>query len=128
MPVSNCALVVEDDTAPSYIFQQVLVSLGLSVTGASNGATALDCLRRNKYDIIILDLLLPRISGLELLQHRLHLERFRECPIVVVTAHVGLRDEVQLGPRDHFLLKPVFLRDLYNTVSGVFPRFDSISP
>lgn len=124
--MSRCALVVEDDAATSFIFQQVLVSFGLSVTTASNGAAALECLRRNAYDIVILDLLLPRVSGLELLQHRTHLEPFRQCPIIVVTAHVGMRGEITLGPRDQFLLKPVFLRDLYDVVGNIFPRFDPV--
>jgi CheY-like chemotaxis protein len=122
-----CALVIEDDSATSYIFQQVLASLGLAVTVAHNGEVALECLQRNTYDVIILDLLLPRVSGIELLQYRHNMEPFRECPILVVTAHASLRNEITLGPRDQFLLKPVFLRDLHQVVSKMFPRYNQLS-
>lgn len=114
------ALVIEDDRGTSEIFEQVLVSLGLTVTCARNGATALERLQRQAYDVVFLDLLLPRISGLELLKQRDTIAHF-DCPVVVVTAHKRMRETLPLGPRDHFLLKPVQVRDLTEIISHVIP-------
>ena len=122
----NRALVIEDDAATSYIFQQVLTSLGLTVSSASDGATALECLRHHSYELIFLDLLLPRVSGIELLHACQELEHLKQCPVVVVTAHSRLREEVVLRPNDQFLLKPVQLRDLYGVVGHALSHDISI--
>jgi CheY-like chemotaxis protein len=121
--MSYCALVIEDDSATSFIFQQVLASLGLTVKCASDGATALDCLDKNAYDIVFMDLLLPRVSGRELLEKRSQIEHLKDCPVVVVTAHSRMKDEIALGPRDQFLTKPVLLRDLFDVVGNALPDF-----
>lgn len=117
----HCALVIEDDAATNYIFQQVLSSLGLQVSSASDGACALDCLSSHTYDLIVLDLLLPRVSGVELLRQCQQSEHLKQCPIVIVTAHSRMRGEIVLRPNDQFLLKPVLLKDLFDTVSRIFP-------
>ena len=119
MPPS--AFVIEDDPATSYIFQQVLSSLGLRISSAGDGATALEWLTHRPYDLILLDLLLPRVSGVELLKQCQQLEHLKQCPIVIVTAHSRMRCEIVLRPNDHFLLKPVLLRDLYGLVSRLLP-------
>lgn len=125
MHMPHCALVIEDDSATSYVFQQILLSLGLKVNCASDGKTALDCLHDSTYDIIFMDLLLPRLSGIELLERRNEIEHLRDCPVVVVTAHSRMKDEIPLGPRDQFLLKPVLLRDLTRVVTNALPDIAS---
>ena len=124
----HCALVIEDDAATSYIFQQVLSSLGLSVSSAGDGATALECLHHQTYDLIFLDLLLPRVSGMELLRQCHQLEHLQNAAIVIVTAHARMRGELALRPNDQFLLKPVLLRDLYTVVSHALPDVVPVTP
>lgn len=119
--MAQYALVVEDDTGTSYVFQELLKSLGFTVICARDGATALEYMRQQSYDVVFMDLLLPRVSGFELLAHRDQLDHLRDCPVVVVTAHSRMKDDLPLGPRDRFLVKPVPLRDLCDTVCDMLP-------
>lgn len=115
------ALVIEDDEGTRDVLQQVLLSLGIKVTCAKDGATGLEHIQKHPYDVVFMDLLLPRVSGFELLEQRDQIAHLKRCPIVIMTAHSRMRDEVPLGPRDHFLVKPVPVRDLFSVIGHVIP-------
>lgn len=60
-------LVVDDDRVTRHLLITVLKRAGFSVAGAANGAAALDRLRRKEYDLVLLDVWMPRFNGLEVL-------------------------------------------------------------
>lgn len=104
------ALVVDDDPAAQFIYEQVLVPLGFDVVTAGDGATALDFLRARAFQLITLDLLLPVVSGQDLIDFIHQAPHLQATRVMVVSAHPRFRDSVTLGPNDSFLIKPVTLQ------------------
>jgi DNA-binding response OmpR family regulator len=89
-------LIVEDDDLLRDALGAQLAQAGHAVTPAADGALAQGLLEAQRYDGVILDLGLPRVSGLELLQWiRL---RHSALPVLVLTARDGVDDRVQ-GPQ-----------------------------
>jgi len=74
-------LIAEDDRALGYLLGNMLQTAGFSVVVATNGTEALQFLRRNRFDLVLLDLGLPGIGGLEILAR---LRKFKTRPLVVV--------------------------------------------
>lgn len=79
-------LVVEDDDAIRILMKRVLSRAGYLVTEATDGAVAIERLQVERYDAIILDLMMPRVNGFEVLAYmREHLDA-RKCVIVASAA------------------------------------------
>jgi len=62
-------LVAEDDRTTRYLLRGVLRPAGFSVATAADGRAALDRLRRKKFDVLLTDVWMPRMNGLELMAH-----------------------------------------------------------
>jgi PAS domain S-box-containing protein len=80
------ALVVDDDEGIRSLFQRSFAEDGWTVDEAENGAVALDLARRNRPDLILLDLMMPVMDGFEFVMHYRGLEGCGGTPIIVVTA------------------------------------------
>src|SRR5262249_4360759 len=106
-PVVQRILVVEDQADARISLQQVLqLSLGLEVDTAEDGAQALERLQQRPYSIVITDLRMPRLSGMELI-HAVH-DRKINVTVVVTTGHGSIKEAVEamrLGAYE-FLTKP----------------------
>ncbi len=114
-------LVVDDDAALNAAVARELGNRGFQITSAFDGDTALELLRNRDFDAVLLDLALPRLHGLELLQ-RLHGEQVPRHPPVVVFSgdeeselararamgldHV-LRKPAPIGQVEHALLEAI---------------------
>jgi signal transduction histidine kinase/CheY-like chemotaxis protein/CHASE3 domain sensor protein len=79
-------LLVEDHQAQSEALRQMMEKQGIAVDQAFDGASAFDKLQENEYQCVILDLNLPDISGLDLLDKIKAIERFSSLPVVINTA------------------------------------------
>lgn len=102
-------LIAEDDPASRELLAEVLRNAGYSVVEASDGAEAVALLDRQRPDLIILDIQMPKLDGFQVLQHlRQHLSL--PLPrVVAMTAHalVGNREHaLELG-FDEYLTKPI---------------------
>ncbi len=99
-------LVVEDARDMNRLIVKTLTRAGYSVDGCYNGEEALDCLLGAAYDAIILDVMMPRMDGYELLR-RLR-EQGVDTPVLFLTARDTVADRVKgldLGA-DDYLIKP----------------------
>ena len=63
------ALVVEDDAATRHALVDLIASSGIDVDWSADGETAVGYLSRQSYDVVILDLVLPKISGMDIMEH-----------------------------------------------------------
>lgn len=81
-------LIVDDSEDMRYLLEQILEGAGYGVTIAENGFTALTQAKLHHPDLILMDLSLPGMSGLEAVEHLRQLNEFRDTPIIAVTAHV----------------------------------------
>lgn len=99
-------LVVEDAKDMNRLITKTLKKAGYSVDGCFDGEEALDCLLGAEYDALLLDVMLPKMDGYEVLK-RLR-ERGEDTPVLLLTARDAISDRVKgldLGA-DDYLVKP----------------------
>lgn len=114
-------LVVEDDATIRDTLSFNLMKEGYLVTVAKDGAEALSKARETRPDLILLDLMLPELNGLEVCRI---LRRERDVPIIMLTAKESEVDKVvglQLGA-DDYVTKPFSLRELFARMTAVLRR------
>ena len=118
-------LVIEDDTDINNVISDTLTKSGYSCTQAFSGTEALLCLERENYALAIMDLMLPGISGEELLPK---LKEKQQIPVIVVSAKDGLDSKINLltnGAED-YLTKPFEIQELVARVGVQIRRFAEI--
>ena len=94
MPDAKRVLVVDDDTEIRGLLTSMLVRRNMTVDQATDGREALDLLKKNKYAVVLLDLMMPNVSGFEVLEA---IENSAVQPVVLV---VTAADSEQLGELD----------------------------
>jgi DNA-binding response OmpR family regulator len=107
MTPQNSILIVDDEDGLRRTLSLILQKENYQVETAANAEEALNCIRAREYDLMFLDLNLPRMSGIDLLDevHR----QFPHMPVLILTAHAALESAIQavrLGARD-YLIKPI---------------------
>ena len=116
-------LVVDDEPRIADICRDYLERAGFKVTTASNGADALVIARNRQPDLVVLDLGLPKLDGLDVTKA---LRKYSNVPIIMLTARVDESDKLvglELGA-DDYLTKPFSPRELVARVRAVFRRTD----
>lgn len=100
--------VIEDDLPIGNLLEEVLEKQGYAVRRAYSGTEALYLLEREKPDLALLDLMLPGLSGEEVLPH------LSGVPVIVLTAKAGVEDKVKLllGGAADYLTKPFEIPEL----------------
>ena len=101
------ALVVEDDTITSTLLRRLLEQQGCQVDVAADGRIALDLAVKNDYQVILLDIVLPKLSGTEVME-RLRVARPEALARVIVVTGLDVKDIRKLFPTTcDALSKPV---------------------
>jgi len=116
-------LIVEDDTTLLDVLKYNLQKEGYSVISATDGAEALDKARSNKPDLILLDIMLPVLDGLEVCRI---LRKEMTVPIIMLTAKADEIDRVvglEIGA-DDYITKPFSIRELIARVKATFRRLE----
>jgi two-component system, OmpR family, alkaline phosphatase synthesis response regulator PhoP len=119
-------LVVDDEQPIAEIARDYLQHAGFSVITAGDGAAALDTARAQRPDLIVLDLALPRVDGLDVAKA---LRRESAVPIIMLTARVEEADRLrglELGA-DDYITKPFSPRELVARVKAVLRRVDGVA-
>jgi len=101
-------LVVDDEEVNVDFFQLMLGKLGFDVDVAFNGEEALERLEKSRPDIILLDLVMPKINGFELTEILKGKDQTRDIPIIILSAIDDIREKVdmlELGIED-YITKP----------------------
>ena len=115
-------LIVEDEEKIAGFLKKGMEEEGWSVDTASNGITALDVLKAGKYDVIILDIMLPKLDGLSVL--RSMRENTDNTPVLLLTAKDSVSDRVK-GLRfgaDDYLIKPFAFDELLARIEALARR------
>ena len=119
-------LVVEDEPAIGEVVVRYLQRAGYRPRLASDGQAALAAVAADPPDLMILDLMLPRVDGLEVMR-RVRESQHRRVAIILLTAKVDELDRViglRLGA-DDYLVKPFFPAELVARVDAVLRRVDT---
>ncbi len=116
------ALIVEDDAAARELLGQLLESLDFVFDLAADGEEALRSLGEQEYDIILLDIVLPKVSGIEVMES-LQRHRPRLLGKVIVVTGLDIREIRSLFPAVHETLsKPVLPGRLREAVRSCITR------
>lgn len=118
-------LVVDDEPEIVRILRDYLERAGFAVITAGDGEAALTAARRRRPDLVILDLTLPSLDGLDVARA---LRRDGELPIIMLTARVDEADRVlglELGA-DDYVSKPFSPREVVARVRAVLRRIDGV--
>ncbi len=116
-------LVVDDEPGIAQLCRDYLERGGFKVLTAGNGADALAIARTKQPDLVVLDLGLPKMDGLDVTRA---LRKYSNVPIIMLTARVDESDKLiglELGA-DDYLTKPFSPRELVARVRAVFRRID----
>jgi two-component system alkaline phosphatase synthesis response regulator PhoP len=108
MPERLRILVVDDERDTLDLIDLTLSSAGYEVHLANNGAESLEKIRQDRFDVILLDIMMPDMTGFDVLR-TLNQERNELPPVIFLTAKSLPEDRemgLQLGAKD-FLIKPV---------------------
>jgi len=117
-------LVVEDEKNISQLIQIHLEKEGLAVEACFDGESALQSIKKERPDLICLDILLPGISGLQLCQYLKANEAYKDIPILIVSA-LGEEDDVVKGldlGADDYVAKPFSPKIFRARVNSVLRR------
>ncbi|NJL95596.1 MAG: response regulator, partial [Anaerolineae bacterium] len=101
----NFVLVVDDDTATRDMVQQELGAAGIHSLAARNGAEALQLLQEQVPDLVLMDLMLPEINGLEVAARLRQDPRTLTLPVIIISGADRQAEARRLGI-DHYLTKP----------------------
>lgn len=114
-------LLVDDDTGLIQLLQLVFESRGFDITVAFNGAQALEILEKEQPEVIVLDLMMPDVSGLEVCKQVRANPRISHIPIIILTARAGeeTRHEALDAGATKYLVKPVRPSDLVKHICDV---------
>jgi two-component system response regulator RegX3 len=121
LPMPESILVVEDDAAIADAVTYALQNEGFSVERAEDGERALDLARNRPYDLMVLDLRLPRLSGIEVCRT---LRGESGLPILMLTAKDSELDRVvglEVGA-DDYVTKPFSMAELMSRVRAILRR------
>ncbi|WP_320055568.1 response regulator [Desulfuromonas thiophila] len=114
-PLGGLVLLVEDNPVNQELAQELLHSFGCQVELASHGQQALECLRQKDYDLVLMDLQMPVMDGLAATRAIRQQPRWRELPILAMTASAFTEDRdscLAAGMNDH-VAKPIEPDQLY---------------
>ena len=114
-------LIVEDEMPIADLLDMSLTAAGYSCDCLDNGAAAADAVESRRYDLILLDVMLPGIDGFELMEYLAPLQ----IPVIFITARSAVKDRIKglkLGA-DDYIVKPFEIAELLARVETVLRRY-----
>ena len=111
-------LIVEDNELNMKLFHDLLEAHGYQTVGTRNGIEALDLARKHKPDLILMDIQLPEVSGLEVTKWLKDDPELKVIPVVAVTAFAMKGDEERIreGGCEAYLSKPISVAKFIETI------------
>lgn len=119
----NSVMIIEDEPDAAELFAEMMRLNGYRVLKTYSGTPAMTLIAQQKPDVIILDIMMPDVSGLDVLRNIRKNPELAALPVVVVSAKATAAD-IRAGldaGATVYLTKPVSYVDLKNAVEGVMP-------
>lgn len=118
MPKS--VLIVEDNELNMKLFNDLLESHGYLTLQTRNGLKAIDIARAEHPDLILMDIQLPEVSGLEVTKWLKEDDSLRHIPVIAVTAFAmkGDEDKIRQGGCEAYISKPISVASFLDTIDG----------
>lgn len=116
--MSKTVLIVEDNELNMKLFHDLLDAHGYQTLQTKDGMEALAMVRQHRPDLILMDIQLPEVSGLEVIKWIKEDDNLRSIPVVAVTAFAMKGDEEKMreGGCDAYIAKPISVGKFIETV------------
>ena len=116
-------LVVDDEPNILYALEETVRDLGFECIAACDGEDALVIARGARPDLILTDVIMPRLNGFELCEKLKADAATRDIPVIIVTVRAGDRDRKQgdTAGADGYIVKPFHLTDLKEIIDRLLP-------
>lgn len=107
----NRILIVEDEVPIAQLIEMSLARAGYQCEAVNDGCAAADKIEQNDYDLVLLDIMLPQLSGMEVLRR---LRRESDLPVIMLTARDSVIDKVSGldSGADDYITKPFAIEEL----------------
>ena len=119
-------LIAEDDQELSQLFAHVLAKNGYLAKGVSNGKEALEAMEHDYFDLLISDIMMPKMDGYELVRQMR--ERGNQTPVMMITARDAFDDMRQgfLSGTDDYMVKPINVNEMVLRIGALLRRSQMI--
>ena len=127
MKTAITILVVDDDLMVRGVLEQLLARKGYAIKGVSSGREALDFIKNNPVDLVVTDIVMPEMSGFELLQ--VIKKSFPEVGVIMMTGYgdaCSVKEALSLGA-DEYITKPFKGQEVSLIIERAYWRFLSRS-
>jgi DNA-binding response OmpR family regulator len=114
-------LIVDDDDSIRSLLQQELSDAGYLIEQATNGKEALECVRKNKPDLIILDVMMPEMNGFDVAAILKNDPQTMDIPIIVLSVVQDKTRGYRIGV-DRYLTKPINTTELFAEVGSLLEQ------
>ncbi len=116
--MTKTILIVEDNELNMKLFNDLLEAHGYKTLQTRDGLSALEIAREHKPDLILMDIQLPEVSGLEVTKWLKEDERLRSIPVIAVTAFAmkGDEEKIREGGCEAYISKPISVNGFLETV------------
>lgn len=107
MPDAKKVLIVDDDLVLRQLYTERLQTEGYEIATASNGEECLEAVKKEKPDVILLDIMMPKMNGIDVLKNLRSQSETKEIPVIVLTALLQQIKQIEelLGSKDSYLMK-----------------------
>ena len=119
-PGVKSILIVEDNELNMKLFSDLLEAHGYRVIQTRDGLSALDLARRHKPDLVLMDIQLPEVSGIEVTKWMKEADDLRHIPVIAVTAFAmkGDEEKIKEGGCEAYISKPISVLSFLQTIDG----------
>lgn len=123
-------LYIEDNPHNRRIVRKILGTKGYTVIEVEDGFVGLETIRKTRPPLVLLDIALPSMDGMEIVKHVKADESIRHIPVIALTASAmrGDRERFLAAGCDDYLSKPVKARELIEMIENYFPLFVEPEP
>jgi two-component system cell cycle response regulator DivK len=117
-------LIVEDNELNMKLFNDLLEAHGYKVLQTRDGLSALDIARQNMPDLILMDIQLPEVSGIEVTKWLKEDDELRHIPVIAVTAFAmkGDEEKIREGGCEAYISKPISVISFLETIDSFLKR------
>ena len=118
--MTKTVMIVEDNELNMKLFNDLLESRGYATIQTRNGFEALDLARAHHPDLILMDIQLPEVSGLEVTKWLKEDDSLADIPVIAVTAFAMKGDEERIlaGGCEGYISKPISVSHFLETIEG----------
>jgi len=117
-------LCVDDDSGILSFFEEALVPNGYEVILSDNGRDAWECIKKHSIDLVLLDIVMPGISGYDVCKKIREDKKYENIPVVMVTALQSTEDRIKsidMGAAD-FITKPFDYEDILSRIKMLLKK------